>query len=63
MILNLLARLIGEKYPAYNSVIPLENENLTYCKKNRTFICNKKNDAYFQHQIQSKLSFQLRIIL
>jgi DNA polymerase-3 subunit beta len=26
--LEFISRLIGEKYPAYNSVIPLENENL-----------------------------------
>ncbi len=26
--LELITRLIGEKYPAYNSVIPLENENI-----------------------------------
>ncbi len=26
--LELISRLIGEKYPAYNSVIPLENENI-----------------------------------
>ena len=29
-----ISRLIGEKYPAYNSVIPLENEN--FLKVNRT---------------------------
>ena len=26
--IELISRLIGEKYPAYNSVIPLENENI-----------------------------------
>ncbi|MEO8398521.1 MAG: DNA polymerase III subunit beta [Ignavibacteriaceae bacterium] len=32
--LEFISRLIGEKYPAYNSVIPLENENLLKIKKN-----------------------------
>jgi DNA polymerase-3 subunit beta len=30
--LELISRLIGEKYPAYNSVIPLENENVLTIK-------------------------------
>ena len=30
--LELISRLIGEKYPAYNSVIPLENENILTIK-------------------------------
>ena len=30
--LELITRLIGEKYPAYNSVIPLENENVLTIK-------------------------------
>lgn len=30
--LEFISRLIGEKYPAYNSVIPLENENLLKVK-------------------------------
>ncbi len=30
--LEFISRLIGEKYPAYNSVIPLENENLMKIK-------------------------------
>lgn len=30
--LELISRLIGEKYPAYSSVIPLENENLLKIK-------------------------------
>jgi DNA polymerase-3 subunit beta len=30
--LEFITRLIGEKYPAYNSVIPLENENLMTVK-------------------------------
>lgn len=30
--LEFITRLIGEKYPAYNSVIPLENENLLTIK-------------------------------
>ncbi len=30
-----ISRLIGEKYPAYNSVIPLENENLLVVEKNK----------------------------
>lgn len=32
--LELISRLIGEKYPAYNSVIPLENENILTVKTN-----------------------------
>jgi DNA polymerase-3 subunit beta len=32
--IELITRLIGEKYPAYNSVIPLENENLLKIKTN-----------------------------
>lgn len=32
--LELISRLIGEKYPAYNSVIPLENENILTIKTN-----------------------------
>ena len=32
--LEFISRLIGEKYPAYNSVIPLENENLLKIKTN-----------------------------
>ena len=31
--LEFITRLIGEKYPAYNSVIPLENENLLTVKR------------------------------
>ncbi len=31
--LEFITRLIGEKYPAYNSVIPLENENLLTIKR------------------------------
>jgi DNA polymerase-3 subunit beta len=30
--IELITRLIGEKYPAYNSVIPLENENILSVK-------------------------------
>ncbi len=30
--IELITRLIGEKYPAYNSVIPLENENILSIK-------------------------------
>lgn len=30
--IDFISRLIGEKYPAYNSVIPLENENLLKIK-------------------------------
>ena len=30
--LEVMSRLIGEKYPAYNSVIPMENENLLQMK-------------------------------
>jgi DNA polymerase-3 subunit beta len=32
--IELITRLIGEKYPAYNSVIPLENENILKVKRN-----------------------------
>lgn len=32
--IELISRLIGEKYPAYNSVIPLENENTLTVKTN-----------------------------
>lgn len=32
--LEFITRLIGEKYPAYNSVIPLENENILKIKTN-----------------------------
>lgn len=32
--LELITRLIGEKYPAYNSVIPLENENILKVNRN-----------------------------
>lgn len=32
--LEFISRLIGEKYPAYSSVIPLENENFLKVKKN-----------------------------
>ncbi|QQS36015.1 MAG: DNA polymerase III subunit beta [Ignavibacteriales bacterium] len=31
--LEFVSRLIGEKYPAYNSVIPLENENILKVKR------------------------------
>ncbi len=31
--LEFISRLIGEKYPAYNSVIPLENENTLFINK------------------------------
>ena len=31
--LELVSRLIGEKYPAYNSVIPLENENKLFVNR------------------------------
>ncbi len=32
--LEFISRLIGEKYPSYNSVIPMENENLLKVKTN-----------------------------
>ncbi|MHB1685897.1 MAG: DNA polymerase III subunit beta [Ignavibacteriaceae bacterium] len=32
--LEFITRLIGEKYPAYNSVIPMENENILIVKTN-----------------------------
>ncbi len=47
------SRLIAEKYPAYSSVIPLENENLLKVKRHDLVSSIKKNDALFINKLQA----------
>ncbi|HSD64544.1 MAG TPA: DNA polymerase III subunit beta [Ignavibacteriaceae bacterium] len=56
--LELISRLIGEKYPAYNSVIPLENENFLKLNTN-DLISTVKRMMLFSTSSSKQVKFSI----
>jgi DNA polymerase-3 subunit beta len=53
-----ITRLIGEKYPAYNSVIPLENENILSVKR-RELMSTIKRMMLFSSSSSKQVKFSI----
>jgi DNA polymerase III subunit beta len=56
--IEFISRLIGEKYPAYNSVIPLENENVLKVKTGE-IISTVKRMLLFSNSSSKQVKFSL----
>jgi len=57
--LEFITRLIGEKYPAYNSVIPLENENILKIKTSE-LLSSVKRMLLFSSSNSKQVKFTLK---
>lgn len=57
--LEFITRLIGEKYPSYNSVIPLENENIMKIKTGE-LLSSVKRMLLFSSSNSKQVKFTLR---
>jgi len=55
-----ISRLIAEKYPAYNSVIPLENETRIKNKQKRNSFFSKENESVFNNKHKTGKVFNKR---